>query len=323
MKSVLFSRFFILLPWILIVIIMLDVDTRRPAPPLTPGPYFSPYIGGRGVSRIPLRRGGPGRRWGKRNESRPQPPPEPQLPTIYAITPTYSRPVQKAELTRLANTFRQVAQLHWILVEDAAARSELVSRFLARAGLPSTHLHVPTPRRYKRPGLPRATEQRNAGLAWLRQRHGNQRAQPGVLFFADDDNTYSLELFQEMRTTRKVSVWPVGLVGGRRYERPLVENGKVVGWYTGWRADRPFAIDMAGFAVSLQVILSNPKAVFKRRGSQPGMQESDFLKQITTVEELEPKANNCTKVLVWHTRTEKVNLANEPKYRLDTVRIEV
>lgn len=48
--------------------------------------------------------------------------------------------------------------------------------------------------------------------------------------------------------------------------------------------------------MSLQVILSNPKAVFKRRGSQPGMQESDFLKQITTVEELEPKASNCTKV---------------------------
>ncbi|OBS57397.1 hypothetical protein A6R68_11479, partial [Neotoma lepida] len=51
-----------------------------------------------------------------------------------------------------------------------------------------------------------------------------------------------------MRTTRKVSVWPVGLVGGRRYERPLVKNGKVVGWYTGWREDRPFAIDMAGTA---------------------------------------------------------------------------
>ncbi|XP_025907059.1 galactosylgalactosylxylosylprotein 3-beta-glucuronosyltransferase 2 [Nothoprocta perdicaria] len=246
------------------------------------------------------------------------------LPTIYAITPTYSRPVQKAELTRLANTLRQVARLHWILVEDAAARSELVSRFVAAAGLPCTHLHVPTPRRYKRPGLPRATEQRNAGLAWLRQRHQHlPPPQPGVLFFADDDNTYSLELFHEMRSTRKVSVWPVGLVGGRRYERPLVENGKVVGWYTGWRADRPFAVDMAGFAVSLQVILAHPKAVFKRRGSQPGMQESDFLKQITTVEELEPKANNCTKVLVWHTRTEKVNLANEPKYHVDTVNIEV
>lgn len=52
--------------------------------------------------------------------------------------------------------------------------------------------------------------------------------------------------------------------------------------------------------MSLQVILSHPKAVFKRRGSQPGMQESDFLKQITTVEELEPKANNCTKVPIPH-----------------------
>lgn len=324
MKSALCSRFFILLPWILIVIIMLDVDPRRPAPQLTSRPYFSPHAVGCGGSRVPLRRSSPGRDAAeKRNESRPQLQPEPRLPTIYAITPTYSRPVQKAELTRLANTFRQVAKLHWILVEDRATRSELVSSFLARAGLPNTHLHVPTPRRYKRPWLPRATEQRNAGLAWLRQRHQHQSAQPGVLFFADDDNTYSLELFQEMRTTRKVSVWPVGLVGGRRYERPLVKNGKVVGWYTGWREDRPFAIDMAGFAVSLQVILSNPKAVFKRRGSQPGMQESDFLKQITTVEELEPKASNCTKVLVWHTRTEKVNLANEPKYHLDTVNIEV
>lgn len=199
MKSALCSRFFILLPWILIVIIMLDVDPRRPAPQLTSRPYFSPHTVGCGGSRVPIRRSSPGREAAeKRNESRPLLQPEPRLPTIYAITPTYSRPVQKAELTRLANTFRQVAQLHWILVEDRATRSELVSSFLARAGLPNTHLHVPTPRRYKRPWLPRATEQRNAGLAWLRQRHQHQSAQPGVLFFADDDNTYSLELFQEV-----------------------------------------------------------------------------------------------------------------------------
>ena len=52
----------------------------------------------------------------------------------------------------------------------------------------------------------------------------------------------------------------------------------------------------SGFAVNLQVVLENPKALFKRRGSQPGMQESDFLKQITKVAELEPRANNCTRV---------------------------
>ena len=31
----------------------------------------------------------------------------------------------------------------------------------------------------------------------------------------------------QMRGTQRVSVWPVGLVGGMRYERPVVEGGKV------------------------------------------------------------------------------------------------
>lgn len=300
MKSVLFSRFFILLPWVLIVIIMIDLDTKRT--------FLSPMSSRHRAQRTTATAAA------RANLS--------SLPIIYAITPTYSRPVQKAELTRLAQAFRQVPRFHWVVVEDASSRSELVSRFLARCGVAAyTHLHIFTPRRFKRAGMPRATEQRNAALTWLRQHRGRRDA--GVVFFADDDNTYSLELFDEMRSTKGVSVWPVGLVGGRAYERPLVSGGKVVGWYTGWRPDRPFATDMAGFAVNLQVILSNPRAQFKRRGSQPGMQESDFLRQITKVSELEPKANNCTRVLVWHTRTEKPHLANEPKHRKDTVVIEV
>ncbi|KAG5266808.1 hypothetical protein AALO_G00236460 [Alosa alosa] len=304
MKSVFYSRFFILLPWVLIVIIMIDVDTKRSSVRNTAQFYLS-------------------RLGNAQRHERPALPVKNRtaLPVIYAITPTYSRAVQKAELTRLSNTFRQVPQFHWIVVEDSSPRTELVSRFLARCGVPYTHLNIFTPRRFKRTGMPRATEQRNNALSWLRQHRSLKDA--GVVFFADDDNTYSLELFEEMRSTRRVAVWPVGLVGGRRYERPLVEKGKVVGWYTGWRADRPFAIDMAGFAVNLRVILSNPRAQFKRRGAKPGMQESDFLKQITKVEDLEPKANNCTKVLVWHTRTEKVNLGNEPKHHQDTVHIEV
>jgi len=44
------------------------------------------------------------------------------LPIIYIITPTYARPVQKAELTRLQNTLKHVSSLHWIVVEDADSR---------------------------------------------------------------------------------------------------------------------------------------------------------------------------------------------------------
>ncbi|KAF4090417.1 hypothetical protein AMELA_G00051530 [Ameiurus melas] len=305
MKSIFYSRFFILLPWVLIVIIVIDIDTKRSSVRNTAHSYLSR------LSSAPRRDAA------VHAPNRTAPPPL----LIYAITPTYSRAVQKAELTRLANTFRQVPHFHWIVVEDSASRTELVSRFLARGRVPYTHLHVLTPRRFKRAGMPRATEQRNAALSWLRAHR--TATDSGVVFFADDDNTYSLELFEEMRSTKGVSVWPVGLVGGRRYERPVVEKGKVVGWYTGWKADRPFAIDMAGFAVNLQVILDNPRALFKRRGAKPGMQESDFLKQITKLEDLEPKARNCTQVLVWHTRTEKVNLGNEPKRHQDSVLIEV
>ncbi|TRY83070.1 hypothetical protein DNTS_013532 [Danionella cerebrum] len=309
MKSVFYPRFFLLLPWILIVIIVIDIDTKKISVQNTASFYLSRV--GRVQQQQEARTASVSAGW--KNTTSP--------PVIYAITPTYSRAVQKAELTRLANTFRQVPHFHWLVVEDANSRTELVSQFLARAGVRYTHLNVFTPRGFKRTGMPRATEQRNLALDWLRGHRGSK--DKGVVFFSDDDNTYSLELFEEMRSTRRVSVWPVGLVGGRRYERPLVEQGKVIGWYTGWKADRPFAIDMAGFAVNLQVILSNPRALFKRRGAKPGMQESDFLKQITKVEDLEPKAKNCTQVLVWHTRTEKANLGNEPKRQQDSVIIEV
>ncbi|CAL9687391.1 unnamed protein product [Knipowitschia caucasica] len=170
MKSVIFSRFFILLPWVLIVIIMIDIDTKR-------------------TFRSPVSARQRSQRTTAANLS--------ALPVIYAITPTYNRPVQKAELTRLGQVFRQVPRLHWILVEDSSTRSDLVSRFLARCGVAAyTHLNIFTPRRFKRAGMPRATEQRNVALTWLRQHRGRKDA--GVVFFADDDNTYSLELFDEV-----------------------------------------------------------------------------------------------------------------------------
>ena len=58
-----------------------------------------------------------------------------------------------------------------------------------------------------------------------------------------------------MRYTRKVSVWPVGLVGGLLAEGPICANGKVVKWHVSWSSYRKFPLDMAGIS-SFNIILS-------------------------------------------------------------------
>ncbi|GFY63225.1 galactosylgalactosylxylosylprotein 3-beta-glucuronosyltransferase 3 [Trichonephila inaurata madagascariensis] len=212
-----------------------------------------------------------------------------QNPRIFIITPTYARPVQKAELTRFSHTLILVPNIHWIVVEDAENKTTLVTNFLSKSKLSFTHLNVPTP------------------LAMKMKRRSKLAETQGY-----DDNTYDLDLFEEMRYTKTVSVWPVGLVGGLMVERPLIKNGKVVGWNTIWKADRPFPIDMAGFAVNLTLLLQHPEAGFSLAVPR-GYQETKLLRDLVTIDQLEPKADNCTKVLVWHTRTEYPKLKQEKK----------
>ncbi|XP_060562903.1 galactosylgalactosylxylosylprotein 3-beta-glucuronosyltransferase 3-like [Ruditapes philippinarum] len=237
------------------------------------------------------------------------------LPKIFLITPTHMRPQQKAELTRLSYTLRLVPNVHWIVIEDAAAKTVLVSKFLTNCKVPYTHLNIATPGKLKLKESdpnwlkPRGVHQRNAGLDWIRK----QPFTSGVVYFADDDNTYDIQLFEEMRFTEKVSVWPVGLVGYLWYESPVVKQGKVIGWYTFWKPERHFAMDMAGFAVNLRLFKDYPTAKFHDSAGR-GNLESDLLTQLNVqLTDLEPKAEKCTKVLVWHTRTEKPSLKNEEK----------
>lgn len=103
-------------------------------------------------------------------------------------------------------------RLHWLLVEDAESPTPLVSGLLAASGLLFTHLAVLTPKaqrlREGEPGWvrPRGVEQRNKALDWLRGKGGavgGEKDPPppgtqGVVYFADDDNTYSRELFKEV-----------------------------------------------------------------------------------------------------------------------------
>ncbi|VDN55560.1 unnamed protein product [Dracunculus medinensis] len=238
------------------------------------------------------------------------------LPVIYFITPTYYRPTQKADLTRLVQTLVHVPNLVWIVVEDAREKSQSVANIIQRSRIQSSHLFMLTPANKKLnetdPNwkLPRGVLQRNAALSWLRTNFGSLKQ--GVVYFGDDDNAYDLRLFEEMRQIKKVGVWPVGIVGGLLVETPIVDESnnskKVSSFNSVWKPERPFPIDMAAFAVNLSLVNIHKSAMFSYDVPR-GYQESHFLRSLDLqVSDLEPRANFCQSVYVWHTRTGKVKL---------------
>lgn len=135
-----------------------------------------------------------------------------------------------------------------------------------------------------------------------------------------------------MRYTKKVSMWPVGLVTKYGLSSPIVRKGKLDGFYDGWIGGRKYPVDMAGFAVNVKFFLSRPKAAMPYK---PGYEEDGFLKSLAPLNntEIELLASQCTevcidllndlnleknqlnvfKVLTWHTQTKK----NQPASNLD------
>ncbi|XP_058985463.1 galactosylgalactosylxylosylprotein 3-beta-glucuronosyltransferase P isoform X1 [Musca domestica] len=227
-------------------------------------------------------------------------------PPLYIITPTYRRPEQLAELTRLGYTLKHVANLLWLVIEDANRTSEMVIQTLNRIGVPYEYFLAPMPEEYKsKKAKPRGVSNRNRGLSWLRE-----NATEGVFYFADDDNTYDISIFEQMRYTKKVSMWPVGLVTKYGVSSPIVKNGKIVGFYDGWLGGRKYPVDMAGFAVSVRFLHERPKA---KMPFKAGYEEDGFLKSLAPFEnaEIELLANNCTEILTWHTQTKKNNAAEK------------
>lgn len=61
---------------------------------------------------------------------------------------------------------------------------------------PAPSFAAPMPERFKRQWfglIPKGVANRNGALGWLRQ-----HATEGVLYMADDDNTYDLRIFEEV-----------------------------------------------------------------------------------------------------------------------------
>lgn len=81
------------------------------------------------------------------------------------------------------------------------------------------------PEVYRKAGIvPRGVANRRAALSWIRK-----NAQDGIIYFGDDDNTFDLKLFEEIRQTKKVSMFPVGLIGDYAVSSPVLKEVQIRG----------------------------------------------------------------------------------------------
>uniref|UniRef100_A0AC34FAW7 Galactosylgalactosylxylosylprotein 3-beta-glucuronosyltransferase n=1 Tax=Panagrolaimus sp. ES5 TaxID=591445 RepID=A0AC34FAW7_9BILA len=195
-----------------------------------------------------------------------------------------------------------IKHLHWIVVEDGNETYPAVENVLKRSKIKYSYLYADTPTEFEKKKSGWA--QRNKALSYIRYHYWRYRRN-AVVYFADDDNTYDLRLFNKfIRNVKTVGIWAVAFVGTALVETPVVKNGKIQAFNVIFNPSRTFATDMAGFAVNLKLII-NSKASFHHL-CKVYDSEDCFLKQLNiTLDKVQPfgVAEHPREVLVWHTQT--------------------
>ncbi|CAD6231953.1 unnamed protein product [Miscanthus lutarioriparius] len=187
----------------------------------------------------------------------------PPTTTLIVVTPTRARPLQAYYLHRLAHTLRLVPQpLLWLVVDRGAATRETAALLrgsgLMYRHLPSSHRDAPDDARRRAPEHPAERglrRQRNAALD-----HIEHHRIHGLVYFADEDNVYSLDLFHQLRGIRSFGAWPVAMLGVGKsktlLEGPVCDNSQVIGWHTNERdkRQRRFHVNTSGFAFNSSML---------------------------------------------------------------------
>lgn len=233
---------------------------------------------------------------------------------LIVVTPTYNRALQAYYLTRLGNLLGLVPPpLIWIVVEMNVASME-TAEILRNTGVMYRHL-VCT--KNSTNVKDRGVHQRNTALE-----HIEHHKLDGIVYFADDDNVYSLELFDNIREIRRFGTWPVAMLAQSKnkavLEGPVCNGSAVIGWNTNEKSKilRRFHVDMSGFAFN-STILWDPKR-WKRPTTEPirqldtvkeGFQETTFIEQVVEDEsQMEGIPQDCSRIMNWHLHLEARDL---------------
>ncbi|CAH9074242.1 unnamed protein product [Cuscuta europaea] len=178
---------------------------------------------------------------------------------LIVVTPTEPRPFQAYYLNHIAHTLKRVPPpLLWIVVEMNSQSLETAD-LLRTTGVMYRHLVCNNNKNVTEIKRDKLVHMRNAALS-----HIEAHRLDGIVYFADDDKTYSLQLFQEIRDIRRVGAWPVPRMAENKkhviWEGPICKGKKVLGWHTDDRRKRirRFQAQVSGFAFN-STILWDPK----------------------------------------------------------------
>ncbi|XP_059275248.1 probable beta-1,4-xylosyltransferase IRX9H isoform X2 [Lycium ferocissimum] len=229
---------------------------------------------------------------------------------LIIVTPTEIRPFQAHYLNRLAYALKLVpSPLLWIVVEMNSQSVETAD-ILRRTGVMYRHLVCSknlTDVKEKNVHL------RNAALS-----HIERHRLDGIVYFADEHNIYSADIFEQMRQISRFGTWIVARLAENNrkviLQGPICNGSQVIGWHTEGRAKRfqRFYAEISGFAFN-STILWDPKR-WHRPTLEPirqsdtvraSSQVSTFIEQVVEDEsQMEGLPMNCSRIMVWQFNTE-------------------
>lgn len=182
---------------------------------------------------------------------------------LILVTCTYRRPGRLDFFRRhIRRLISQIEHYHWIVVEDGDLPDPELSILLE--GWNSRYLHIG-------PTRDESGTQRNLAFECIRDLRLD-----GIVYGLEDDSLVYPELADELRRISKVGIVPVGNLGPNGVERPIIENGRLLRWDSGW-AERKYPVAKGGFAFDSRLIFEVKSPIWDWRGVGG---ESEFIDKL-------------------------------------------
>ncbi|KAL6848652.1 hypothetical protein ACP4OV_021235 [Aristida adscensionis] len=239
---------------------------------------------------------------------------------LIIVTITSVRPQQAYYLNRLAHVLKAVqSPLLWLVVEWPEQSYE-TAEILRSSGVMYRHLickkNTTSIRKI-------AVCQRNNAIY-----HIKRHRLDGIMHFADEERSYSVDVFEEMQQIRRFGAWPVAVHAGTKYrvvvEGPICKGNRVTGWHTNMiqkkGVARRFPIGFSAFAFNTTMLWDPQRwnrppmdSVAVHSGGRGGLQESRFIEKLVKNDrQIQGLPDNCDRVMVWNFNLEPPQL-NYPR----------